>query len=52
MTIKIKTYTVDGEVRVGIWVNGTFTEEIDTCSDFSAAEARKYLRDKYTNKLK
>lgn len=46
--ITTKTYTVDGETRVGVWVDGQFKEEVDCCSDFSPAEAKEYLKKKYS----
>lgn len=45
--IKTKTYKVDGETRVGIWVDNHFEEEIDCYSDFPPKEAEEYLRNKY-----
>lgn len=48
--IKIKSYKVDGETRVGVWVDSVFKEEVDTYSGFNTRQARQYLMNKYSNK--
>lgn len=44
---KLKTYKVDGETRVGIWINDNFVEEVDCYSDFKPKEAKEYLKSKH-----
>lgn len=45
--VKVKSYKVDGETRVGIWVNNVFKDEVDCNSQFSRKEAKEYLMDAY-----
>ena len=49
-TIKFKVYKVGGVTVVGIWVDGVFEHELDTCSELSVSEAKAALRDQYSNK--
>jgi hypothetical protein len=45
--LKTKQYRVDGETRVGIWVNDDFKEEVDCNSVFNPSDAKEYLMSKY-----
>jgi hypothetical protein len=45
--VKIKSYKVDGETRVGIWVNNVWKWEVDCNSQYSVREAKENLMDLY-----
>jgi hypothetical protein len=45
--VKIKSYKVDGETRVGIWVNNVFKAEVDCNSQYSVKEAKADLMEGY-----
>ena len=49
--VTVKAYKTDGETRVGVWVNNTFKEEVDTHQGFNTKQAKQYLRDKYCNNI-
>ena len=42
-----KSYLVDGERRVSLYVNNDFKEEVDCNSQFKVKDAKQYLKDKY-----
>jgi len=48
--VRVRAYAVDGERRVGVWVNSQFKEEVDINSQFSESQARDYLINKWQNK--
>ena len=47
--VKTKSYKVDGETRVGIWVDGVWKHELDCHSQYSIKEAKEDLIDGYNN---
>ena len=45
--IEIKKYSVDSEMRMGIWIDNKLIEEVEIHSQFSTNDAKSYLTSKY-----
>jgi hypothetical protein len=45
--VQIKSYKVDGETRVGIWVNNVLKHEVDCHSQYTVKEAKADLMEGY-----